>query len=64
MFLVLVVLELEMLNVVLVILQEQKNIFYTQHLTNVLYKSVETMKTSLHLLLVNYFVMLDLVLLE
>ena len=62
--LVLVVPELEMVIVKPVVHQEQKLIFYTQPQENVLYKSVVTVKISLHQLQVNYFVMLDLVQLE
>ena len=63
MFLVMVVLVLEMLIVKPVVLQEL-NIFYMYLLANVLSKRVVTVKTSLHLLLANYFVMLDQLLLE
>ena len=63
MFLVMVVLVLEMLYVKFVVLQEL-NILNTYLLADVLYKRVVTMKTSLHLLVVNYFVMSDQVLQE
>jgi hypothetical protein len=63
MFLVMVVLVLATLIVKLAVLQEL-NTFCTYLLTNVLYKPVVTTRTSLHLLLVNYFVMSDQVLLE
>ena len=61
MSLVMVVLVLEMEIVKLVVLQAL-NILNTYLLTNVLNKCVATMRTSLHLLLVNYFVMSDQVL--
>jgi len=64
MFLVMVVLVLEMLIVKPVVLQELLNIFYMDLLANVLSKSVVTVKTSLHLMVANYFVMLDQLLLE
>ena len=63
MLLVMVVLVLEMVNVKFVAHQEL-NIFYMGHLKNVLNKLAEIKKTSLHLLQENYFVMLDLLLLE
>ena len=61
MFLVMVVLVLPMLIVKFVALPAL-NILNMFLLTNVLNKYVVTMRTSLHLLLVNYFVMSDQVL--
>jgi hypothetical protein len=58
MFLVMVVLVLPMLIVKFVALPAL-NILNMFLLTNVLNKFVVTMRTSLHLLLVNYFVMSD-----